>query len=80
MTAEDIVDQLLEARQNRYNPNGLRRDHRGRLLDKWGREMEVDWDEFDKKRLKPGDELESPKVLNPIHAAATPKRSSQSGY
>lgn len=63
---------------NRYNPKGLRRNHRGQLLDKWGREMEVDWKEFEKKRLKPGDKLQSPKVLNPMHAAATPKRTSES--
>ena len=75
MTAQDIVNRLLETRrQNRYNPKGLRRDHRGRLLDKWGREMDVDWDEFEKKRLKPGEELKYPKVLNPLHAAATPKK------
>jgi len=75
MTAQDIVKCLIdEATQNRYNPKGLRRDHRGRLLDKWGREMDVDWDEFEKKRRKPGEELKYPKVRNPLHAAATPKK------
>ena len=63
---------------NKWNPKGLRRNHRGQLLDKWGREMEVDWAEYDKKRLKPGDQLKSPKVLNPMHAAATPKRTAES--
>jgi hypothetical protein len=73
MTAQDIVDSLLE--MNRWNPKGLRRNHRGQLLDKWGREMEVDWDEFEKKRLKrPDDYPKWPKVLNPMHAAATPKK------
>jgi hypothetical protein len=47
-------------RQNRYNPRGLRRDHRGRLLDKWGREMETDWDDFEKRRGK---------QMNPLHNA-----------
>lgn len=75
MTAQDIVDRLLEMRrQNRYNPKGLRRNHRGQLLDKWGREMEVDWDEFERKRRVVGEPLKSPKVLNPLHAAAIPKK------
>lgn len=65
---------LGRQRQNRYNPMGLRRDHRGKLLDKWGREMEPDWSEFEKKRLKPGDPLQSPKVLNPLHQATVPVR------
>ena len=69
---ESIVDKLLE---NKWNPKGLRRDHRGRLLDRWGREMEIDWDEFEKKRLdRPDDYPKWPKVLNPEHAAANPKR------
>ena len=60
---------------NRFNPKGLRRNHRGQLLDKWGREMEVDWAAFEKKkRLNSGDALKSPKVLNPMHAAVLPKR------
>lgn len=49
-------------RQNRYNPKGLHRDHRGRLLDKWGRPMEVDWDDFEKRRGK---------QMNPLHNATT---------
>ena len=64
---------------NRWNPKGLRRNRRGQLLDKWGREMEVDWDEFEKKRLKrPDDYPKWPKVLNPLHAAAGPKRMAES--
>lgn len=60
---------------NKWNPKGLRRNHRGQLLDKWGREMEVDWEEFKKKRLKkPGDYPKWPKVLNPMHAAVTTKK------
>jgi len=55
---------------NKYNPKGLRRDHRGRLLDKWGRTMEVDWDEFEKRRRTPGKPLKYPQVVNPLHAAA----------
>jgi hypothetical protein len=75
MTAQDIVDRLLEMRrQNRYNPKGLHRNHRGQLLDKWGRDMEVDWDEFERKRRTPGEPLKSPKVLNPLHAATVPKK------
>jgi len=57
-------------RQNRWNPMGLHRNHRGQLVDKYGRVMDVDWDEFERKRLKPGEELKSPKVLNPLHQAA----------
>lgn len=49
-------------RQNRYNPKGLHRDHRGQLLDKWGRVMEPDWDEFEKRRGK---------QMNPLHNATT---------
>jgi len=60
-------------RQNRYNPKGLHRDHRGRLLDKWGREMEVNWDEFEKRRVKTKDVnepyLKPPAQMNPLHNA-----------
>ena len=63
---------------NRWNPKGLRRNHRGQLLDKWGRDMEIDWEEFDKKRLGLKDRLQYPKVLNPLHAAARPKRTAES--
>lgn len=62
--------------ENKWNPKGLRMNHRGQLLDKWGREMEIDTPEFEKKRMKAGETYPKwPKVLNPTHAAATPKRS-----
>lgn len=61
--------------ENKWNPMGLRRNHRGELLDKWGRVMDIDWPEFEKKRMKAGETYPKwPKVLNPLHAAATPKR------
>lgn len=63
---------MAVVKRNRWNPMGLRRDHRGKLLDKWGREMATDWDEFERKRLKPGEPLRSPKVLNPLHQATFP--------
>lgn len=49
-------------RQNHYNPKGLRTNHRGQLLDKWGREMKTDWDDFEKRRGK---------QMNPLHNATT---------
>lgn len=67
-TAKEIVDALLEG--NRYNPMGLHRNHRGQLLDKYGRVMDIDWDKFEKKRPRPGKPLKYPQVLNPLHAAA----------
>ena len=70
--AQALVDALLE---NKWNPKGLRRNHRGELLDKWGRVMDVDWDEFAKKRMGAGEKYPKwPKVLNPLHAAATPRK------
>lgn len=68
--AETLADALLE---NKWNPKGLRRNHRGELLDKWGRVMDVNWPEFEKKRRAAGEkQLRYPKVLNPLHAAAMP--------
>lgn len=49
-------------RQNRYNPKGLHRDRHGNLLDKWGRPMQTDWDDFEKRRGK---------QMNPLHNATT---------
>ena len=61
--------------ENKWNPKGLRMNHRGQLLDKWGREMEINEPEFQQKRMKAGENYpRSPKVLNPMHAAATPKK------
>lgn len=66
----------ITGKQNKFNPKGLRRDHRGRLLDKWGREMEVDWNEFDKRRVKPADVnepyLKPPAQKNPLHNSTRP--------
>lgn len=44
-------------RQNRYNPKGLQRDRHGILRDKWGRPMQTDWDEFEKRRGKQANAL-----------------------
>lgn len=54
------ADRLLEATQNRFNPKGLKRNHRGDLLDKWGRKMATNWDEFEKRRNR---------QKNPLHNA-----------
>lgn len=58
-------------RQNRYNPLGLHRDRDGRLLDKYGRVMEPDWQEFEKRRTKPEHATEPylrpGKQVNPMH-------------
>lgn len=72
------VMSFAEGKQNKFNPKGLRRDHRGNLLDKWGREMEVDWNEFDKRRVKPADVnepyLKPPAQKNPLHNSTRPVR------
>ena len=52
--------------QNKWNPKGIQRDHRGVLRDKWGRERQTDWELFAKKRRKPGQRLGGGKVLNPL--------------
>jgi len=59
-------------RQNNYNPKGLHRDHRGRLIDKWGRERETDWTEFAKRRKKVKDLTKPypPGDMNPLHNAS----------
>jgi len=65
----------LESRQNRYNPKGLHRARDGSLLDKWGRKMDVDWDEFEKRRIKTKDAGKPypprPAQRNPLHNATT---------
>lgn len=68
------VDPIHEGRtQNRYNPKGLRRDRSGILRDKWGRAMQVDWDEFEKRRVKRKDVIKPypPGQQNPLHNATT---------
>lgn len=68
----------VTGKQNKFNPKGLRRDHRGNLLDKWGRKMEVDWNEFDKRRVKAADVnepyLKPPAQKNPLHNSTRPVR------
>jgi len=57
-------------RQNRYNPRGIYRNHRGELIDKWGRVRQTDWDLYDKKRRTAeqvaAGEFPAHKVLNPL--------------
>jgi len=81
VTAQKKAAGMAEAttsKQNRYNPKGLVRDHRGNLLDKWGRKMEVDWDEFERRRVKTKDAsepyLKPPAQKNPLHNSARPVR------
>jgi len=45
-----ILDKSQQSRQNSYNPKGLHIDRHGKLLDKYGREMHVDWNDFKNRR------------------------------
>lgn len=65
---------MAQLKRNRWNPMGLRRNHRGQLVDKYGRVMQTDWDEFEKKRLDRPDEPypKWPKIINPLHQATYP--------
>lgn len=47
-------------RDNHYNPMGLRRERNGQLVDRYGRLMTVDFDEFKKRRGK----FKNPLVLS----------------
>lgn len=58
---------------NRYNPMGLKLNHRGQLIDRYGREFTFDEAEFKRRRLQTGQRLQWPKVLNPAIKSVTRK-------